>query len=256
MTEHESLIITSDDFFNRFNSKYKFTPVMEETLIALMLLYVLNGTSKFTNIVADLVNLLDRSIESIGPTLNSLAKLDLISYYREGRYRTIRLHIENEFLESLLYRFFGSNISSDKTIYDSHIMQVLNTIPIRNASKAIAIVQERTKKVDKKILEYQDWLAWENELQKTEQWLKIPNMFSREDSDYNPYFQFIERINSAIKTHISQSVNFSFSDLNKIISNIISENQKLPPWFYGFVNHNYNPIKLDEEEMQIVFGKK
>ncbi len=109
MSIHKSLILKTGlkYSFPEFNSMIKFTVVMEEVLYTLITFFFLSGESKLPNVVDDLIQALDRSPNAIGTSLKSLEKLDLISYYREGKYRTVELNLENEFLKSVIVRFFG-----------------------------------------------------------------------------------------------------------------------------------------------------
>ena len=95
MSGLKSLVQKNEFRTTKVYSKFKFTPVMEEVLLTLLVFFILSGNKIMKDVVSDLRRLLKRSPNSVGTALKMLSTLDIISYYREGHCSIwVKRHIE------------------------------------------------------------------------------------------------------------------------------------------------------------------
>ena len=167
MSELTPILEKSDFTSSKFNSKIKFSPVMEEVLLTLLVFFILSGNKIMKDVVSDLQRLLKRSPNSVGTALKTLSTLDIISYYREGQYRVVNLHIDNEYVKSLLTRFFGMHLITQNTSAEELIEKVNGFYPMKIASEVIKNFQYGIRIIEDQINKYQSWLDWYESLKET-----------------------------------------------------------------------------------------
>ncbi len=237
MEFQNNLVLTEGDEyrFTELNMNVKFTPVMEEVLLTLQLLFILNFTCKFVNIVGFLCRFLDRSPNAIGSSLKSLADLGLIAYYRSGRRRVVDLQLDHPFLSSALFRFFGFNawlvneLDNEDGCSDDHSFGFLPSV--ENVPKFLAFLQLKERTVDKSIAKHQEWFEWVQKIERTIAYAKDPTSKESEDYDDNSIQLFSEEVVSRIKQEeITQVNDLDIEELTEIILSIFTDYQELPPW--------------------------
>lgn len=231
-----------------FNSKVKFTVVLEEVLYTLLTFFFLSGNLKLTNVVNDLINVLDRSDRAIGDALKTLKQLDLISYYQDGRYKTVVLHLENEFLKSTIARFFGV-IDFTKTNCQKLKRMLIGFYPILDLKKTMAMFQDETKRLDDLIHEHKYLFDWIHKVEELESLAKTTN--SIEDfPDGNPILSFIDQLVSAINFQQSiQTEDLTGLKVTEIVTEILEEFKEIPPWLDTAVIGGSNPWVILEDDM-------
>ncbi len=241
MSIHDPLILKTSSKYSlpEFNSKVKFTSVMEEVLYTLLTFFILSGESKFTNVVNDLIGVLDRSQNAIGSALKSLEQLELLAYYRDGRFRTVELHLENDFLKSVTARFFG--ITDFTSMKCKKLKQMLfGFYPILDFERTMTMFQNETERLVLLVDDYQHLFDWVNKIEELERLAKITH--STDDTvDDNPILLFIDKIVCAIKyKKMQQTADLTFQELSEIVNEIVSEFQKIPPWSNDAVSGRCN----------------
>ncbi len=237
MKFQNNLVLTEvDEYrFAELNMNVKFTPVMEEVLLTLQLLFILNFTCKFVNIVGFLCRFLDRSPNAIGSSLKSLANLGLITYYRSGRRRVVDLQLDHPFLSSALFRFFGFNawlankLDSEDGCSDDHSFGFLPSA--ENVPKFLTFLQLKERTVDKSIAEYQEWFEWVKKIKRTIAYAKDSKREESDDYDDNSLQLFSEEVVSRInQVEITRANDLNDKELIEIILSVFTDYQELPPW--------------------------
>lgn len=238
-----------DHTFPEFNSKIKFTAVMEEVLYTLLSFFFLSGDSKFTNVVNDLIRVLGHTSKTTGSTLNSLDQLGLITYYQDSRYKTIELELENTFLKSVIARFFG--ITDFTKMKCKKLKRVLyGFYPIRDFEQTMSLFQSETKRLDLLIDEYNYLFDWVESIAELERLAKMTHSID-DPVDGNPILLFIDRIVSGMNFQQSiQSSDLSVQQIADIITEVVSEFEEIPPWSDAAVIGGYNPWVVLEEELE------
>lgn len=246
---------SSDFIIPKFNSKVKFTPVMEEVLLCLLVFFVLSGETKMTNIVGKLSRLLNRSPNAIGSSLSSLAKLQLLLYNREGKGMTVMLLLGNKFLFSLLVRFFGlSNSFFENETIEDFLNINMGFIPLTNdCQKIIQCFQEKNSLLQSKINELQEWMNWINELKEIECLVITPEnkeQLSSRNQQTNPFRQLSRKIVSQIKKRESEQIMpISVEQLTEIVNIFLQQNQVFPPWKNSlYLQQQRSPLLINLEE--------
>ncbi len=250
MTTQNPLILkpSLEYSYPEFNSKVKFTVVMEEVLYTLLTFFFLIGKSKLTNVVNDLINILDHTPKTIGSTLKSLEQLDLITYYQDGRYRTIELHLENEFLKSAIARFFGV-ADFTKTKCKKLKRMLIGFYPIIDFEETMAMFRDETQRLDDLIQEHQYLFTWIHKIEEIERLAKTTNSV-KGLPDGNPILMFIDQLVSAINFQQSiQTSDLSGQDLTEIVTEIVEEYKEIPPWLDTAVIGGSNPWVVFEDEL-------
>ncbi len=248
MTIHDFLILKTSSKYSlpEFNSKIKFTSVMEEVLYTLIVFFILSGESVFTNVVSDLIDVLDRSPNAIGSALKALDQLNLLAYYQDGKFRAVELHLENDFLKSITARFFGiTNFTKMKCKKLKQIL--LGFYPILDYERTMAMFQSETERLDLLVDNHQHMFDWVNKIENLEKLAKTTH--STDDYvDDNPILLFIDKVVSAIQfKQMQQTADPTFQELSEIVSEIVSELQEIPPWVEDAVSGRYNPWADFEE---------
>ncbi len=222
---------------------------MEEVLYTLITFFFLSGESKLPNVVDDLIQALDRSPNAIGTSLKSLEKLDLISYYREGKYRTVELNLENEFLKSVIVRFFGF---SDYTKMKCKKLKriIIGFYPILDFDKMRVLFQAETKRLDSLLDDHQYLFDWIRKIEELERLAKTT--YSVDDcAEGNPILLFIDQIVCLMKVQQEQqSSDLSFQELTEIVTEVVAEFKEIPPWLDTAAIGGYNPCVVLEEELK------
>lgn len=235
--------------FPEFNSKVKFTTVMEEVLYALLTFFFLSGESKLTNVVNDLIDVLERTPKTIGSVLKSLEQLDLLTYYRDGRYKTVELHLENEFLKSFIIRFFGF---SDYTKMKCKKLKriIIGFYPIPDFGNMKILFQDETNRLDSLLDEDHYLFDWMNKIEELEKLAKITHSV---DScvEGNPILLFIDQIVSSITAQQEQqSSDLSFLELTEIVAEVVAEFKEIPPWLDSAVIGGSYPWVVLEDKLK------
>jgi len=232
--EEEMLVIKSLDKLAVpiFNSEIKFTNVMEEVLYILLIFYILNGRSMMSKIVSACCRIMNRSHNAIGTALTDLAKLDLISYYRYGSGRIIKLHLPNPFMKSLIFRFFGINMEA----FDNHKQFSIENIPgfipsEENKQKAIDFFLQQNEKPKEESDDLSVWFEWINEIKCFE---KAKNS-SEKNSKLNHASDLIQQFNNQIISEVkniesTRTDKINPEELSQIISRLLKKYQRIPPW--------------------------
>jgi len=234
--------------YPEFNSKVKFTAVMEEVLYTLLTFFFLCGKSKLTNVVNDLINVLDHTPKTIGSTLKSLEQLDLITYYQDGRYRTVELNLENAFLKSIIARFFGLTDYTKMKCKKLKRMLV-GFYPILDFEETMTMFRNETKRLDDLIHEHQYLFNWIHKIEELERLAKTTNSVEG-FPDGNPILLFIDRLVSAIDFQQSiQTSDLSGQQLTEIVTEIVEEFKEIPPWSDNAEIGEYNPWVILEDEL-------
>ena len=234
--------------FPEFNSKVKFTVVMEEVLYTLLTFFLLSGDLKFTNVVNDLINVLDRSSRAVGLALKNLAELDLITYYQDGRFRTVELHLENEFLKSAIARFFGV-ADFTKTKCKKLKQMLIGFYPILDFEETLTMFRNETQRLDDLILEHQYLFTWIHKIEELERLAKTTNSVEG-FPDGNPVLLFIDQLVTAINFQQSiQTSDLSSQQLTEIVTEIVEEFKEIPPWLDSAVIGGSNPWIVFEDEL-------
>ena len=239
MVGKDSLIIKKGDKYSYplFNPKVKFTPVMEEVLLTLQLLFILQFSSTFTECVGFLCSFLNRSPNAIGSALRALTNLELLDYYREGRGRVIELQLNHPFMESSLFRFFGLNSQAIKNMRSQEAGQgegytnpSFGFLPsFDEFDEFFVFLKNEEEKLDEEIAKYQEWLSWVEGMQSLVDLEQNSNR--SDDFEENPIQVFAEEIISRIKsTQKKYSHSLTNKELKGIILDTFMDNQRIPPW--------------------------
>ncbi|MGC9778045.1 MAG: hypothetical protein HZR80_02250 [Candidatus Heimdallarchaeota archaeon] len=250
MATQNPLILKPDleYFYPEFNSKVKFTAVMEEVLYTLLTFFFLSGKSKLTNVINDLINVLDHTPKTIGSTLKSLEQLDLINYYQDGRYRTVELNLENEFLKSAIARFFGV-ADFTKTKCKKLKQMLIGFYPILDFEEAMTMFRNETQRLDDLIHEHQYLFNWIHKVEVLERLAKTTNSVEG-FGDGNPILMFIDQLVSAINFQQTiQTSDLSGQQLTEIVTEIVEEFKEIPPWLDSAVIGGFNPWVVLEDDL-------
>ncbi|MFW9924927.1 MAG: hypothetical protein ACFFDW_16750 [Candidatus Thorarchaeota archaeon] len=232
-----------------FNSSLKFTPVMEEVLLALLVYFLLEGKSKLEKIIPDLQVLLQRSTNSLGSALKSLAESNFIKYYRDGKNRSIELNLENDFVVSLLVRFFGIvNVLDKKETKLTYTLQ--GFFPVESVEEIIKLFSEKEAAITLLISENKDCLSFYDELLSREEIGKqLMKIDLEEFEESRVYTLFIDKFFSEISNKQStQTATVSYKEIREILEKLIERERITPPWF-PIVATNYNPLLIDRNEL-------
>ena len=251
MSELTPIVEKNDFTTSKFNSKIKFSPVMEEVLLTLLVFFILNGNKIMKDVVSDLKRLLKRSPNSVGTALKTLSTLDIISYNREGHYRVVNLHIDNEFVKSLLTRFFGMHLITKNTSAEELIEKVNGFYPMKIASEVTKNFQFGIRIIEDQINKYQSWLDWHDSLKEATKLTSSSSKISDIISDENNLLtQFSQKIISKIEEKQgTQTAKLTSEEISKIISKIVQDHQKIPPWSDAYSRNSYNPLIVYEDEI-------
>lgn len=250
--EPQTLIITEGDeySFARLNARLKFTPVMEEVLLALLVLFVLNLTPKFNSCISFLCVLLERSPNAIGSALQALADLELIAYYRSGRNRVVELQLSHPFLESALVRFFGFkewHLGKQHPDEQKPVGGSFGFLPCEELfTEFLTFLREEERRIDAQITEYKDWLVW---VEETEETIRMPGEGSLPGSTEgeHPLQLFAEEVVSRIQRIEATRVNrLGGQELEEIIMEVLEDYKKVPPWIDVSFLHRQSTIMLDD----------
>ena len=249
LTEHPLILNPGTEFsLPIFNSKIKFTVVIEEVLYTLLTFFFLSGNLKLTNVVNDLINVLDRSDRAIGDALKTLKQLDLISYYQDGRYKTVELHLENKYLKSAIARFFGVS-GFTKTKCQKLKRMLIGFYHILDIKKTMAMFRDETKRLDDLIHEHKYLFDWIHKVEEIESLAKITNSVEG-FPDGNPILMFIDQLVSAINFQQSiQTEDLSGLKVTEIVTEILEEFKEIPPWLDTAVIGGSNPWVILEDDL-------
>ncbi|MBD3190370.1 MAG: hypothetical protein GF308_06985 [Candidatus Heimdallarchaeota archaeon] len=241
VNQSESLIEEEATVFSltKFNSRLKFTPVMEEVLLTLLFFVLLSGEIKFSKIGRELCQLLDRSPNAVGSALKALADLQLLAYYREGKGMTVKLHLDHPFLFSLLLRFFGlKQISEKHRATEDCLAAPLGFVPTtRDYRAAIQTFHERNELLKAKRDEYRDWVKWAEQLQELERLAtdkeeekEVEEGQEREAEESCPFRRVSAKIVSRIDQQARKQVTSpSVEQLTTIVTELLAQKQACPP---------------------------
>ena len=234
--------------YPEFNSKVKFTAVMEEVLYTLLTFFFLSGKSKLTNVINDLIRVLDHTPKTIGSILKSLEKLDLINYYQDGRYRTVELQLDNDFLKSTIARFFGV-ADFTKTKCKKLRQKLIGFYPIFDSEETLRMFRNETQRLDDLIQEHQYLFSWIHKIEELEKLAKTTNSADGYP-DGNPILLFIDRLVSAIYFQQSiQTSDLSGQQLTEIVTEIVEEFKEIPPWLDSAVIGGSNPWIIFKDDL-------
>jgi len=234
--------------YPEFDSKVKFTAVMEEVLYTLLTFFFLSGKSKLTNVINDLINILDHTPKTIGSTLKSLGQLDLIIYYQDGRYRTVELNLENAFLKSIIARFFGV-ADLTKTKCKKLKQMLIGFYPILDYEKTMTMFRDETQRLDDLIHEHQHLFDWIRKIEELERLAKTTNS-TKGFPDGNPILLFIDQIVCDIKYQQSlQTHDLTDQELTEIVNEVVEEFKEIPPWSDEATASEYRPWIIHEDEL-------
>ena len=253
MSVKKSLILMEGDrySFAELNINVKLTPVMEEVLWTLQVLFILLFTSSFINIVKFLCRFLNRSPKAIGSTLQSLADLGLIDYYRSGRSRVVKLHFEHPFLASSLFRFFGFNtwLLDQKSAISEGDHHLFGFLPSeKNVQKFFAFLQLKEQQLDAKIADYQEWIDWVLKVEYTVTTAKDVLVEDSEETAEHPIHLFAEEIVSRIKqAEVPQVNHLDIIKLTNVILSVFADYREEPPWIDEAYLRQQAFLKGDEQ---------
>ncbi len=237
----------SEYSFPKFNTKIKFTAIMEKVVFTLLAFFFLSGEFKFTDVLSDLTSILGHTIKTVRETLKSLAELELIKYSKAGRYRVVELNLKNVFLQSILARFFG--ITDYSKINCQKLQRVLfGFYPLRDFETTIDTYREETERVDLLIEEYQPLFDWVAEVESLEEQANT-TWAIHGTVEGNPILSFIDQVICDTKLQQSyQTADLSYDDIESIVIKILSEFKRPPPWSDA-VDDRYYPWTNVEEEL-------
>ena len=253
MEEKRSLILSEGDNygFPELNCKIKLTPVMEEVLWTLQVLFLLLFTTSFTNIVKFLCKLLNRSPNAIGSTLQSLANLGLLDYYRSGRKRVVTLHLDHPYLTSSLFRFFGFNDWLLDQDYSAPYNEqgCFGFLPSeKNVQKFCSFLQQKEQKLDEKITNYQESLDWIEKIKQTIATADIVLLEDFEEAIEHPIHLFSEEIVTRIKqAEVPRANHLAVEELADIILSVFADFREEPPWIDESYLHQHAFWKGDQQ---------
>jgi hypothetical protein len=249
MTSKSSIVLNPDleYSFPEFNSKVKFTVVMEEVLFTLLTFFFLSGDPKLTNVVNDLIDILGHTPKTIGSVLKFFDEIDLLSYYQDGRYKTIELHLENEFLKSILARYFG--LVDYTKIKCKKLKRVLiGLYPIDDNEKITAMFRAETQRLDDLIHEHRYLFDWTHKIEEIERLAKTTNS-TEGFPDENPILLFIDEIITEMKyKQTFQTHDLTSQEIEKIVSEVVEEFKEIPPWSDDAKEGVYRPWIISEDE--------
>ncbi|MGC9778407.1 MAG: hypothetical protein HZR80_04135 [Candidatus Heimdallarchaeota archaeon] len=252
----EEVTITNDQLvlkegseysFPKFNTKIKFTAIMEKVLFTLLAFFFLSGEFKFVDVLSDLTSLLGHSIKTIRETLKSLAEMELINYTKAGKYRVVELNLKNAFLQSVLARFFG--ITDYSRIKCTELKRVLlGFYPIRDFETTIDTFRKETERIDQLVEECQPLFDWVAEIESLEQLGKTTQSIHG-TVEGNPILLFIDQVICNTKLQQSyQTADLSYDEITTIVNEILSEFERPIPWSDA-VDERYYPWTNIEEEL-------
>ncbi|HUT81239.1 MAG TPA: hypothetical protein VMZ29_08550 [Candidatus Bathyarchaeia archaeon] len=245
MSTEKPLVRKQGDEYNLpvFDPSIKISLIHEEVLYTLLVFFLTSGHPKLDCVVDDLIWVLDLSPNTIGRALKKLKQFGLISYYRVGRYRTVELLLENDFLKSLLARLFGLlGVRSPGTKLGS---KMLGFYPIKNVANIRAYLRSETKRINSLLDDQQELVDWLAKIAKLEQYARTTQSIDEED-DFNPLLQFIDQLSCALQVQKSQqSHSLTPQELKEVISEVLANFVEIPPQKDEVVSKVYNTMKID-----------
>jgi len=248
LSENQLVLKEGSEYsFPKFNTKIKFTAIMEKVLFTLLAFFFLSGEFKFTDVLTDLTSLLGHSIKTIRETLKSLAEMELINYTKAGKYRVVLLNLKNAFLQSVLVRFFG--ITDYSRIKCTELKRVLlGFYPIRDFEITIDTFRKETERIDQLIEKCQPIFDWVAEIETLEQ-LRKTTQSIHGPVEGNPILLFIDKVICDVVMQQSyQTADLTYDEIEVIVSKIISEFERPIPWS-DEVDERYYPWANIEEEL-------
>jgi len=248
MSAKKPLVYKRGDGYNLpvFDSSVKLIAVMEEVLYTLVVFFLVSGQLKLDFVLDDLIRVLDSSPNTVGRALKSLKEFGLISYYRMGRYRTVELRLGNDFLKSLLARFFGLwEFPCKGKLHHKFV----GFYPIVGHTTIREKFRSETKRVTSLVEDQQgvvDWLEKVNQLERYAETTQSPE----EDDDQNPILQFIDQVSAAVKVQrTTQSHTLTPKELQAIVAEILPNFTEYPPWKYDLDTKRINSVRIYKGEL-------
>ena len=244
MSTEKPLVLKRGDEYDLpdFDASVRITVVHEEVLHTLLIFFLVSGQPKLDRVVEDLIWVLDLSANTIGRALKALAEFGLISYYRVGRYRTVELHLENDFLRSLLARLYGVL----KIRYTSGKLgsKLIGFYPFKNTAITREYFRSETKRINSLLDDQQELVDWLAKIDQLEQYARTTQSIDEED-DFNPFLQFIDQVSCALQVQKSQQSHaLTPEELKKVISEVLANFVEIPPQQGEVISKGFNPIKL------------
>jgi DNA-binding transcriptional ArsR family regulator len=239
---------------NKIRSQTKFTPVMEEVLLSLLVLFILSGEITRTQIVKKLCQLLGRSPNAVGSSLKALAELGLLTYGRQGRGMAATLSLENEFVLSLIIRFFGFRQEwLEFEDVDDFLTNPIGFIPITsNYPEFIHLLEQKTTLLRSRLQEYQEWLNWLDKLKKLESFTDKNSKRTTltGESKTDPFHQLSQKIVSKIALIESRQVTpITKEQLTTLLTDLLKQEQDFPPWINStYLEQQKSPFLIEPED--------
>ena len=183
--------------------------------------------------------------------MQSLADLGLIDYYRSGRRRVVKLHLDHPFLASSLFRFFGFNawLVDQKGMVKDADQQFFGFLPSeRNVQKFYSFLEGKEQELDAKIAMYQEWLDWVQKIEQTVTTAKDVLVVDSEAASEHPIHLFAEEIVSRIRhEEVPRANQLDIRELTSIILSVFADNREEPPWVDEAYLQNRAFLKNDEQ---------
>ncbi|MBN1328576.1 MAG: winged helix-turn-helix transcriptional regulator [Candidatus Heimdallarchaeota archaeon] len=229
-----------------FDASVKTTAVHEEVMHTLLIFFLVSGQPKLDRVVDDLIRVLDLSPNTIGRALKSLKEFGLISYYRVGRYRTVELHLGNDFLKSLLARFFGLwEFPCKGKLHHKFV----GFYPIVGHTTIREKFRSEIKRITSLVEDQQGVIDWLEKVSSLERYAET-TLSPDEDDDQNPILQFIDQVSAAVKVQrTTQSHRLTPKELQAIVAEILPNFTEYPPWKYDLDTKRFNSVRIYKGEL-------
>ena len=220
----------------------KFTSAMEEVFVLLLLLCVIQNKWIGKGFVQPLIELADKTPKTVGITLQKLADLQLLDYYRDGKGQRIIVNLNNEYLQTQLISLFGySKEESKKSAIETFDIEGLFPSNL-NFIKEITLLEEAIKNTDQDIDDHLYYLNWIDEQKNWVEKVKKLNLDDLEEALNNPLYQFAEDLVTIFKREKPYRANGVTVQLQrKIILERLETEQVAIPWLSQFsTKKNFN----------------